>query len=89
MLLNSIKAYIGGELDLPQVQEELDIPATPENCSFRVDEDFRTAFPHVSKVVEEELDILATLENCYSESMETPGQFFLLLKASHERKDIA
>ena len=78
MLWNSIKAYIGGELDLPQVQEELDI-----------DEDFRTAFPHVSKVVEEELDILATPENCYSESMETPGQFFLLLKASHKRKDIA
>ena len=57
MLWKSIKAYIGGELDLPQVQEEL--------------------------------DIIATQENCYSESMETPGQFFLLLKASHERKDIA
>ena len=61
-----------------QVQEELDIPVTPENCAFRVDEDSRTAFPHVSKVVEEELDILATPENCYPESMETPGQFFLL-----------
>ena len=45
MLWNSIKAYIGGELDLPQVQEELDIPVTPENCSFRVDEDFRTVLP--------------------------------------------
>ena len=58
MLLNSIKAYIGGELDLPQVQEELDIPASPENCAFRVDEDSRTVLPP-------------------------------LLKASHERKDIA
>ena len=63
-----------------QVQEELDIPATPENCSFRVDEDSRTAFRHVSKAVEEKLDIPATPENCYSESMKTPGQLFLMFQ---------
>ena len=45
MLWNSIKAYIGGELDLTQVQEELGIPATPENWSFRVDGGSRTVLP--------------------------------------------
>ena len=45
MLWNSIKAYIGGELELTQVQEELGIPATPENWSFRVDGGSRTVLP--------------------------------------------
>ena len=45
MLWNSIKAYIGGELELTQIQEELGIPATQENWSFRVDGGSRTVLP--------------------------------------------